>query len=110
MRVLVTGATGYIGGRLVPRLLETDHDVMVMVRDPARITGKSWADRVEVCRADVEDPDTLGPAVDGIDVAYYLIHLMDAGGDFAERDRRAAENFVAGGQHLQTFDFWVGHG
>jgi uncharacterized protein YbjT (DUF2867 family) len=101
MKVLVTGATGYIGGRLVPRLLETGHDVRVMVRDPARIAGRPWASSVEVARGDVEDPASLRAALDEVDAAYYLIHLMDAGGDFAERDRRAAENFVAAGRHLR---------
>jgi uncharacterized protein YbjT (DUF2867 family) len=101
MKVLVTGATGYIGGRLVPHLLETGHDVRVMVRDPARIAGRRWANFVEVARGDVEDPESLAAALEGIDTAYYLIHLMDTGSDFAVRDRRAAQNFVAAGQHLR---------
>jgi len=101
MKVLVTGATGYIGGRLVPRLLDSGHDVRVMVRDPARIAGRPWASSVEVARGDVEDPASLQAALDGVEAAYYLIHLMGAGGDFAERDRRAAENFVSAGRHLQ---------
>ncbi len=101
MRVLVTGATGYIGGRLVPRLLEMGHDVRVMVRDPGRIAGRQWAPSVEVARGDVEEVQSLTAALDGIDTAFYLIHLMDVGGDFADRDRRAAENFVAAGRHLR---------
>jgi uncharacterized protein YbjT (DUF2867 family) len=101
MNVLVTGATGYIGGRLVPRLLEEGHRVRVMVRDPARVTGRPWASSVEVARGDVEDPSSLATALDGVDAAYYLVHLMDSGGDFAERDRRAAENFVTAGRHLR---------
>ena len=100
MKILVTGATGYIGGRLVPQLIDLGHDVRVMVRDPARIAGRSWADRVEIVRGDIEDASTLGPAVDGVDVAYYLIHLMDSGRDFADRDRAAAQAFVAAGQGL----------
>jgi uncharacterized protein YbjT (DUF2867 family) len=101
MRVLVTGATGYIGGRLVPRLLDLGHDVRVMVRDPARVAGRPWASAVEVTRGDIEDPQSLQTALEGIDTAYYLIHLMGAGGDFAHRDRQAATNFVAAGQHLR---------
>jgi uncharacterized protein YbjT (DUF2867 family) len=94
MKVLVTGATGYIGGRLVPELVERGHEVRVFVRDPTRIKGRPWADQVEVVVGDVEDPATLGPACADVDVAYYLIHLMDSGRGFVDRDRRAAENFV----------------
>jgi uncharacterized protein YbjT (DUF2867 family) len=101
MKVLVTGATGYVGGRLVPRLLEDGQDVRVMVRDPARISGRPWAASVEVVQGDIEKPESLPPAIDGVDTAYYLIHLMGAGGDFALRDRRAAENFVAAGRDLR---------
>jgi uncharacterized protein YbjT (DUF2867 family) len=101
MKILVTGATGYVGGRLVPRLLDLGHEVRVMVRDPARVAGKEWTDRVEVFRGDVENPETLAPILEGIDVAYYLIHLMDSGHGFVHRDRQAAENFVAAGGQLE---------
>lgn len=94
MKVLVTGATGYIGGRLVPRLLERGHEVRVMVRDPARVAGRPWTDRVQVVRGDVEDASSLPGAVDGMDAAYYLIHLMDSGHGFVDRDRAAARNFA----------------
>jgi uncharacterized protein YbjT (DUF2867 family) len=87
MRVLVTGATGYFGGRLVPRLLERGLDVRVMVRDPARIAGKPWVNRVEVARGDIEDSAPLGPVVENIDAAYYLIHLIESGKGFVNRDR-----------------------
>jgi len=95
MRVLVTGATGYIGGRLVPRLLERGYDVRVLVRDPRRIAGRSWAPRVEVAVGDLGDAASLPAALDGITSAYYLVHSMTAGSDFAHRDRGAALNFAA---------------
>jgi uncharacterized protein YbjT (DUF2867 family) len=100
MKILVTGATGYIGGRLVPLLLDRGHKVRVMVRDPSRAVGRAWSSRVEIVRGDVEDPGSLADAVAGVDAAYYLIHLMGAGGDFVERDRAAAQNFAAAAQGL----------
>lgn len=94
MRVLVTGATGYIGGRLVPLLLERGHDVRVLVREPARVAGRSWAGRVDIFSADLDDPASLRPAMADVDAAYYLVHSMYGGSDFARRDREAARNFV----------------
>lgn len=94
MRVLVTGATGYIGGRLVPQLLERGHEVRVMVRDPQRVTGRPWADDVDVVTGDLTDGETLAPALEGISAAYYLVHSMCTGPDWEERDRRAARSFV----------------
>ena len=93
MRVLATGATGYIGGRLVPRLLRNGHTVRVLVRDPSRLAGRPWADRVDLARGDLLRPETLEGAFEGIDAAYYLVHSMYTGSDFAARDREAAENF-----------------
>jgi len=93
MNVLVTGATGYIGGRLVPRLLAAGHRVRCLARDPTRLLGRSWSD-VEVVAGDALDPADLDRALSGIDVAYYLIHSLAAGeAAFAERDRVAARNF-----------------
>ncbi|MGE0040781.1 MAG: SDR family oxidoreductase [Vicinamibacterales bacterium] len=93
--ILVTGATGYIGGRLVPRLLAQGHRVRCLVRDPARLEGRDWGDDVEVVTGDVLDPESLAPAMRGVRVAYYLVHSMGAGADFHERDLRAAESFGA---------------
>jgi uncharacterized protein YbjT (DUF2867 family) len=95
MRVLVTGATGYIGGRLVPQLLDAGHEVRCMARQPERLALHPWRSRVEVVAADASSPDTLDMAMDGCDAAFYLIHSMDGSGDFARRDREAAANFTA---------------
>ena len=100
MRVLVTGGTGYIGGRLIPRLLRQGHTVRVMVRDPRRLAGRPWSGRVEVVAANLLEPETLVGAFDDIEVAYYLVHSMYAGADFAQRDREAAQNFCRAARGL----------
>lgn len=94
MKILVTGATGYIGGRLVPHLLENNHQVRLLVRDPNRIVGREWEKSVEVAVGDLTDINSLIPALSGIDVVYYLVHSMYEGINFVEEDRKAAENFV----------------
>ncbi len=91
--VLVTGATGYIGARLVPRLLEAGYRVRVLVRDPGRLDGRPWQDDVEIVTGDVLKPETLPPALDGVAAAYYLIHSMAGNDDFHDRDVVAAGNF-----------------
>ncbi len=91
--VLVTGATGYVGGRLVPQLLEAGYRVRCLVRDPARLQGRPWASQVEVAVGDVLQPETLPAALTGIDVAYYLIHSLRDRPDFQRRDLQAARNF-----------------
>ena len=96
---LVTGATGYIGGRLVPRLLAAGHRVRVLVRGADSIKGRPWAEQVEVVRGDLLDAETLLPALEGVATAYYLVHSMTAGEGFEERDRAAARNFVAACRH-----------
>lgn len=93
--VLVTGATGYIGGRLVPALLEAGYDVRVLARDPSRLEGRTWLDQVEIIQGDVLDPETLGQALRGINAAYYLIHSMRGGEDFQKKDITAARNFAS---------------
>jgi uncharacterized protein YbjT (DUF2867 family) len=92
MRVLVTGATGYIGGRLVPVLLERGHEVVCAARTPAKLDDRPWRGDVEVARVDVLQPDTLAVACRGVEVVYHLVHSMDGEPGFAERDRRAAAN------------------
>lgn len=102
MRVLVTGATGYVGGRLVPRLLAAGHQVRVLVRDPARLAGREWAGRVETCRGDVLDAASLAPALAGVDAAYYLVHSMDGQPDFEARDQQAADLFGTAARRAGT--------
>ncbi len=93
MRILIVGASGYIGSRLVPLLQAAGHELILTSRD-----GRSLADRfpdARVVRADLLEPSTLGPALDGVQVAYYLAHSMGEGEHgFAERDRKAAANFA----------------
>lgn len=89
-RVVVTGATGFVGRVLVPALLEQGHEVLAATRRPEAYGGPGAP-----VRLDVADPATLEPALDGVGAAYYLVHSMDgAGGGFAERDRRAATAFA----------------
>ena len=92
MNVLVTGATGFVGERLVPALLEAGHDVSVLVRDCSTYDAPAG---VDVFEGDVLQPESLAAALDGIDAAYYLIHAMGGGRGFEERDRRGARNFAS---------------
>ncbi|GAA1256112.1 SDR family oxidoreductase [Sphaerisporangium rubeum] len=91
----MTGATGYIGGRLVPELLKAGHEVRCMARSAGRLRDQMWRDRVEVAEADAADFEATRAALGGVDAAYYLIHTMGSGRDFAGRDRRAARTFAA---------------
>jgi uncharacterized protein YbjT (DUF2867 family) len=91
--VVVTGATGYIGGRLVPRLIAGGHRVRVIARDPSRLEGRDWQNQVEIYQGDALEPETLQAALDGAYAAYYLIHSMMSGSDFHHRDMTAAHGF-----------------
>jgi uncharacterized protein YbjT (DUF2867 family) len=95
IRCLVTGATGYVGGRLAPRLLDEGYTVRAMARTPKKLDGVGWRDRVEVAAADLGDEDSLSAAFDGIDVVYYLVHSMGTAKDFVAEEAASARNVVA---------------
>ena len=89
----MTGATGYIGGRLVPRLIEAGRHVRVLVRNPRRASSRSWFGAVETVIGDATNPRALSRALEGIDTAYYLIHSMAGGMSFHDLDITAARAF-----------------
>ena len=91
MQTLVTGATGFVGAKLVPALQRAGHDVRAFARDPTRVEAD-----VPVVRGDAVTGDGFAEAMEGVDVAYFLIHSMEAaaGAGFGELERRSVENFV----------------
>ncbi|MFG2352315.1 SDR family oxidoreductase [Streptomyces sp. NPDC048521] len=93
LRCLVTGATGYIGGRLVPELLAAGHRVRCLARSPGKLRDHPWAGDAEVVAGDVTDADSVAEAMRGVDVAYYLVHALGSGEGFEATDRRAARIF-----------------
>jgi len=94
MRILATGATGYIGGRLAERLVDSGHEVRCMTRARRRLSDQPWASRAEVVEADARDLDSLRRACQGMEVVYYLVHSLPTGTGFAETDARCARNLA----------------
>lgn len=92
--VLVTGATGYIGGQLVPELLRRGHTVRVLTRHPSGLPSSSWAHGVEVVEGDASRATDCRRALDEVDTAFYLLHSMDAEGNFRQRDESMAQTFA----------------
>jgi uncharacterized protein YbjT (DUF2867 family) len=90
--VLVLGATGYIGRRLVTELVAAGHHVRALVRNPAKLDAEEWSGAVEVVRGDVLDPASLATAFAGVRAAYHLVHSIGGEGDWEARDRAAATN------------------
>lgn len=103
--ILVTGATGYIASRLIPRLLDSGYRVRALARDPRRLQARSWFNKTEVIQAEVTVPSTLAPALDGVDTAYYFIHNMSYGHGYTTLELNSARNFAkaaeqAGVKHI----------
>ena len=103
--ILVTGATGYIASRLIPRLLEHDYRVRAVARNPLRLKGRAWFNQIDIIQADVTSPETLAHALDGIHTAYYLIHNMSYGHGYTELEVESARAFAtaaeqAGVEHI----------
>ncbi|WP_431781987.1 SDR family oxidoreductase [Streptomyces chumphonensis] len=92
-RVLVTGASGYVGGRLVPELLAAGYRVRCLARSPKKLRDHPWAGDVEVVRGDVTDEESVRAALSDVDVAYYLVHALASGREFERTDGRAARIF-----------------
>ncbi|NBU31635.1 MAG: SDR family oxidoreductase [Actinobacteria bacterium] len=91
---LVTGATGYVGGRLVPELIAAGHKVRILVRHPERVSQMPWRDQVEIFPGDANNPDSLSVAMQGVDVAYYMIHSIGSVGDFEKLELETANTFA----------------
>jgi uncharacterized protein YbjT (DUF2867 family) len=96
-RIAIAGATGYIGGRLAPRLLDSGYALRCLVRSPRKLEGREWTSnsRVEVRKADLADTPSLTHELSGCEVAFYLVHaMMPTDGEYAERDLHLALTFA----------------
>lgn len=103
MRVLVTGATGYIGGRLVPRLVDAGHEVRVLARRPERLREVPWSGAVDIVAGDLADRYAVDAAMQDVEVVYYLVHSMGGPGDFESIELSIARN-VAGSARAHGVD------
>ena len=91
---LVTGASGYVGGRLVRTLLENDYRVRVLVRDKYKIIGQPWASQVEICEGNADNPKDLEQALAGVHTGYYLLHSINLGKTFDDIEATMARSFA----------------
>ncbi len=94
-RVLVLGATGYIGGRIMPRLIRGGYRVRVLVRSPERIAAHGWGDSIEVVAGEAQDPDAVREAMQGVNIVYFLVHSMTGNKAFGDLDRTIATTVAA---------------
>ena len=90
-RILVTGATGYVGGRLVPRLLDEGHEVQCLVRTPDKLLNAPWVGKVRIIKGAINEP--LAVTMGGVDTAVYLVHGIGEGNDWVDKESRDAEHF-----------------
>jgi uncharacterized protein YbjT (DUF2867 family) len=107
--VCLTGATGYIGGRLAARLLERGHRLRCLVRDASKLKARPWSASpdVEVVECDLDDPEALAQALTGVGSAFYLVHsMMAAGAAYADTDRRLARRFAQVSNASSTLAAW----
>jgi uncharacterized protein YbjT (DUF2867 family) len=95
VKILIMGATGYIGGRLAPRLADDGHEVRCLTRRPDHLAGVAWAESVEILQGDALEPASLVEPMRDVDVVYYLVHSIGTGASFQDSDRRAAQNTAA---------------
>ena len=109
-RCLVTGATGHIGGHLVPALLDRGHTVRALARNLDKLRDAPWRDDIEVARGDLGDADSLTAAFEGVDVVYYLVHSMGTSADFVSAESQSARNVVAAAKQagVQRFVYLSG--
>ncbi|MCT7657677.1 NAD(P)H-binding protein [Mycobacterium deserti] len=94
IRCLVTGATGYIGGRLIPHLLDRGYAVRALARNPDKLDDRPWRDRIDIACGDLSDADSLSAAFEGMDVVYYLVHSMGTEKNFEQAEAESARNVV----------------
>ena len=101
-KVLVAGSTGYVGGRLVPELLDAGHSVRCIVRNPAKLGDAQWRTRVDIVHGDVTDEISVDAALEDIEVVYYLVHSMTGSENFEALDRSAAACVARAAQRRGT--------
>lgn len=107
-QILITGATGYIGGRLTPRLLEKGHEITLLVRNAQDLKGRKWLSKVKLVEGNLENEKDVRRAFENIDVAYYLVHSMSDGVDFSERERSIAQGFAKAAENAEKIIYLGG--
>ena len=105
--IVVTGATGYVGGRLIPRLLAAGYSVRCVARRPEELSDRLWKDQVEIVQADLSRPEEILRALDGAKAAYYLLHSMSSSNDFAKVESSMAQEFAIAAEAQDHLFRWT---